>query len=96
MEIAKLKKIILKETEELIHHEGDVVMSNHYRWGNGIPQYNLNQEQLSSSINSFMSKNDGFYIIGNYFNGISVSDCIDKGKGISQRIYSKDNTPLFG
>ena len=86
MEGKKLQEIILNDIEELINHEGEVVMSNHYRWVYGIPQYNLNQDDLVSSINNYMSENEGFYIIGSYFDSLSVSDCIQKGKKISEII----------
>ena len=86
MEGKKLQEIILNDIEELINHEGEVVMSNHYRWVYGIPQYNLNQDDLVRSINNYMSENEGFYIIGSYFDGLSVSDCIQKGKKISEII----------
>ena len=82
----KLKQIILEETQDLIKHNGEVIMSNHFRWTNGIPQYNLNKEKLVLSIKNYISKNKGFHIIGNYFDGVSVSDCIKKGKKVSQFI----------
>ena len=47
---------------------------------------NLNQDDLVRSINNYMSENEGFYIIGSYFDGLSVSDCIQKGKKISEII----------
>ena len=86
MDSKKLQKIILNDLQDLVNHNGDVIMSNHYRWTRGIPQYNLNQEGLIQSINDYMSENKGFYIIGNYFDGLSVSDCINKGKVVSSYI----------
>ena len=86
MDSKKLQKIILNDLQDLVNHNGDVIMTNHYRWTRGIPQYNLNQEKLIQSINDYMSENKGFYIIGNYFDGLSVSDCINKGKVVSSYV----------
>ena len=67
----------------MINHTGNVVFLNHFKWKKGIPQYNLNQEQLVISISNFEKNNKNFHITGNYFNGISVSDCIKKAKIIA-------------
>ena len=72
--VKELECIVLKELEEMINHSGNVVFSNHFKWKKGIPQYNLNQEQLVISISNFEKNNKNFHITGNYFNGISVSD----------------------
>ncbi len=81
--VKELECIVLKELEEMINHTGNVVFSNHFKWKKGIPQYNLNQEQLVISISNFEKNNKNFHITGNYFNGISVSDCIKKAKIIA-------------
>ena len=80
MEKGKLEKIILKELEKLIGHSGKIRFKNHFRWKKGIPQYNMYQESLTNSIKLFEKKNRNFHVIGNYFDGLSVSDCVEKGK----------------
>lgn len=81
--VKELENMVLKELEEMINHKGNIVFSNHFKWKKGIPQYNLNQEQLIGSISNFEKNNKNFHITGNYFNGISVSDCIKKAKIIA-------------
>ena len=39
----------------------------------------MNFSNFSNTIKKFMKKNDGFFIIGNYINGVSVSNCIKAG-----------------
>ncbi len=75
-----LTNIVLNEFKELIRYNGDVTYINHYKWSKGIPQYHIIQSKLVSAIKSFEQSNKTFHIIGNYFNGISVSDCIKKAK----------------
>ena len=40
----------------------------------------MNQSSLINSIGDFEKSNSNFHIIGNYFNGISVSDCVKNAK----------------
>ena len=86
MEKEKLELIILKELEKLIGHSGKIQFKNHFRWTNGIPQYNMYQDNLINSIKLFEKKNRNFHIIGNYFDGLSVSDCIEKGKLVVDKL----------
>jgi oxygen-dependent protoporphyrinogen oxidase len=78
----KLKKLILEELEDLIGHKGKIVIENHYRWSNGIPQFNLDHIELLNAIEEFENNNSKFHLIGNYFNGVSVSDCIQKSRDL--------------
>ena len=86
LESEKLEGIILKEVEDLIDHQGEVLLKEHYRWKKGIPQYDMNQEDLIQKIDSFEKENPGFYVLGNYFNGVSVSDAVLKGKNLSEKL----------
>jgi len=73
-----LQKLVLDDLRKLIKCHGKLEESNFYIWKKGIPQYNLYQEEIEKSIKLFHSKNKGFHLIGNYFGGVSVSDCIKK------------------
>ena len=53
---------------------------NHFRWPEGIPSYSMTVEKLKKGIEFFEKNNKGFYIIGNYHLGVSVSDCIKNSK----------------
>ena len=75
-----LKRIVLNEFKDLIKHKGDVPYVSHYSWEKGIPQYHMVQSKLTASIKLFEKNNKNFHIIGNYFDGISVSDCVKKAK----------------
>ena len=75
-----LKRVVLDEFKDLIKYKGDIPYVSHYKWEKGIPQYHMIQGELVSGIESFEENNQNFHIIGNYFNGISVSDCVKKAK----------------
>ena len=84
--IEQLEIIILRELEQLICHQGEVTFKKHFRWKKGIPQYDMNQEKLSAAIKVFEAQNPGLYILGNFYQGISVSDCILKAKNIANKL----------
>ena len=62
-------------------------IGKNYRWKDGIPQYTMDQEELISAVRGFELKNNNFFITGNYFNGVSVSDCIQKSYEIVKKSF---------
>ncbi len=49
------------------------------KWPRAIPQYNLGYESVINAIERFHAANPGMYLSGNYYNGISVGECIKNG-----------------
>ena len=84
--IEKLEEKVLNELEQLIGHKGRLAFKKHYRWKRGIPQYDMSQEQLNSAIANFEAQNSELFILGNFYAGISVSDCILKAKNIVNKL----------
>tara|TARA_B100001287_G_scaffold85241_1_gene71196 strand:+ start:7457 stop:8779 length:1323 start_codon:yes stop_codon:yes gene_type:complete len=84
--VEELEKRVLNELEQLIGHEGNLDFKKHYRWKRGIPQYDMNQEEVNQVIKAFESQNTNLFILGNFYAGISVSDCILKAKNIASKI----------
>ena len=83
-----LQKLVLDDLRKLIKCHGKLEESNFYLWKKGIPQYNLFQEEIEKSVNQFHSKNKGFHLIGNYYGGVSVSDCIKKADDLVTNNFS--------
>ena len=75
---------VLKDIKKLISYEGKIVMKHDFLWKRGIPQYDLNHESIISKIKNFQNKNKNFHIMGNYFECISVSDCVEKAYALSK------------
>ena len=84
--VEELEKRVLNELEQLIGHKGSLDFKKHYRWKRGIPQYDMNQEELNNVIVAFEAQNPDLFILGNFYAGISVSDCILKAKNIANKI----------
>ena len=75
-----LEEEILNEIEHLLKLKSEPEFKNHYRWSKGIPSYSMSVTKLQEDIKIFEEANKGFYIIGNYHLGVSVSDCIKNSK----------------
>ena len=59
-------------------------MKHDFLWDKGIPQYGLDHDYITNEIKNFENKNKHLHIMGNYVNGISVSDCIEKASILSK------------
>ena len=75
-----LEKEILNEILPLLRLKSKPEFKNHFRWSKGIPSYSMSVTRLQKDIKIFEESNKGFYIIGNYHLGVSVSDCIKNSK----------------
>ncbi len=84
----ELKSLILKEVNELLECSADPIFTNHTVYKKGIPQYHLNHDKIEKEIKEFETNNSNFYILGNYFNGVSVSDCIKNADSLVHKLYS--------
>ena len=84
IESVKLKSLVLEELMEIMEINNEPIFSNHYKYPKGIPQYNLNHQALLDTIQDFENNNPNFHILGNYFNGVSVSDGILKADNFIQ------------
>lgn len=86
LEYDTLENLVLKEVIDLMQCTKKPSFSNHYRYKKGIPQYDLNHHKLLKAIRNYEKNNSNFHILGNYFNGISVSDCILKSDKLIQHL----------
>ena len=70
----------MNEILPLLRLKSEPEFKNHFRWSKGIPSYSMSVTKLQKDIKIFEESNKGFYIIGNYHLGVSVSDCIKNSK----------------
>jgi protoporphyrinogen oxidase len=75
-----MEKMILDELMELMQCQKAPSFKNHTSYTKGIPQYGLELDQLILEIGKFENNFPNFHILGNYFNGVSVSDCVKKSE----------------
>ena len=75
----ELIKIALDELRSILGVEGEPVFTAVKKWKKAIPQYNIGYEKVPTAIDSFKNNNPGIRLCGNYYKGISVSDCVKNG-----------------
>ena len=75
-----LERQILNEILPLLRLKSEPEFKNHFRWSKGIPSYSMSITKLQKDIKIFEESNKGFYIIGNFHLGVSVSDCVKNSK----------------
>jgi len=64
---------------------------NKKRWFNAIPSYGKEIKNIRLEIKNIEKKFKGLHIIGNYYNGVSVSSCVEIAKKKSEKIIKNGN-----
>lgn len=71
------KLLAISDNAEYVHVQ---------KWNKAIPQYEIGYGAIRSAIENFEEKNANFYIGGNFYGGVSVSDCIARAYKISELV----------
>lgn len=72
----KLLQTVLPELDALLGISGQPVFQHHKHWPRAIPQYNLNHGDFLRQIEAVENNFPGLRLLGNYRNGISLTNCL--------------------
>jgi protoporphyrinogen/coproporphyrinogen III oxidase len=86
----ELKKIVVREHQDLIGVSGEPVFFDHIYWPNSIPQYTTEYDRVLEVIQNIEKQNPGVHLIGNFRSGISLPDCIGYGLKIVDHLASRE------
>lgn len=89
MDDNELLDITKKDLASLLGVDGDPVFVKHTRWPKAIPQYEIGYGKYLDIMDAVEKENPGFYLAGNFRDGIAVGDCISNSVDLANRI-SKD------
>jgi oxygen-dependent protoporphyrinogen oxidase len=64
------------------------VFTQHTVWPRAIPQYAVGYDAVKAAAERTERENPGFYLAGNYRNGVSVGDCIASGQELARSVSS--------
>ncbi|TVQ07998.1 MAG: protoporphyrinogen oxidase, partial [Balneolaceae bacterium] len=81
-----LVRLVTSDLDDLLGLGGEPEFRKIYRWPRAIPQYNTGYGVFKGLMTRFESDNPGFHILGNFRNGISVSDCIKAAFELSENV----------
>lgn len=70
---------VQKELHELIGVKADPVFKDHVYWPHAIPKYHIGYDTILNIMTTMENEFPGLHLAGNFRNGISVPDCIQKG-----------------
>ncbi len=73
----------VKELKEAYQILGDPVFTHLYKWPKAIPQYDAAMPAVHKVANGLTQK--GAHICANWLGGVSVIDCIRKGKELAEK-----------
>ena len=76
----ELMKSAIDEINSIMGLAGEPVFSSIKRWEKAIPQYNVGYGKFLRALNTFRSAHPGIFFCSNFYNGISVSDCVKNGE----------------
>ncbi len=82
----EIEKRVQNNLERLFQIKRQPELKHFYTWKEGIPQYEIGHKNIVAEIERFEKENQGFYIEGNFKDGISVSDCIANGINLAIEI----------
>jgi oxygen-dependent protoporphyrinogen oxidase len=72
----ELKTLVLEQLGEILGVAGEPDFFHIKRWKKAIPQYRVGYEEVTESVADFEKQHSGIYFCGNFYRGISMSDCV--------------------
>lgn len=92
MESSELLKLVMGDLNSLLGVTGEPVFKEHIFWPNSIPQYEPGYDAVLDIFDQIEEKNPGFYLAGNFRNGVSVPDCILNGISLAEKLKDTNST----
>jgi oxygen-dependent protoporphyrinogen oxidase len=80
---------VLQDLRPLLGLRADPVFTNHQRWAQAIPQYELGHGDVLRAASSIESALPGFYLCGQWRHGVALGDCIAQGQEMAARVLAE-------
>jgi protoporphyrinogen/coproporphyrinogen III oxidase len=78
--------LVLTDLNELLGLHGLPQWKKRISWPRAIPQYNQEHDAFLESLAQIENNYPGWFFAGNYREGVSLSDCILRGKKMAQKM----------
>lgn len=76
----------MRDLDKLLGINDEPAFIDHAYWPRGIPQFNVGHDVFLSAVAEIESNHPGFFISGNFINGVSVPDCILSSFEMAKRV----------
>ncbi len=79
---------VMHDLRDLVGVRGEPTFVKHVFWPRAIPQYTVGYGAVKQAADAMELANPGFYLAGNFRNGVSVGDCVASGQLIAERVVA--------
>jgi len=83
-----LLDMALADLRHMLGVRGDPEFVRLIRHDRGLPQYHLGHQQRLALIGERLRLLPGLHLCGNYLDGVSVRDCIARGRKLAERLVA--------
>jgi oxygen-dependent protoporphyrinogen oxidase len=81
------EKELIKNMKSVLAVSAEIMKLHRTDYPLGIPQYEVETySQLLLELDLFEAKNQGFYFLGNFKNGVAVGDCVANAKSLTAKL----------
>lgn len=82
----ELAALVNREVRQLLGGRAAPVLVRTRCWRRGLPQPGVDHARRLGRIAAAESEQDGLFLTGNYFSGVSAAACIEQAVGTAQRV----------
>jgi oxygen-dependent protoporphyrinogen oxidase len=80
---------VLDDLRPLLGLRGQPMFTHHQRWTKAIPQYELGHGDVLRAASGIESALPGFYLCGQWRQGVSLGECITQGQEVAARVVAE-------
>lgn len=80
---------VLEDLRPLLGLRGAPMFAHHQRWSQAIPQYELGHGNVLRAAEGIESALPGFYLCGQWRQGVALGDCIAQGQEMAARVVAE-------
>ena len=81
-----MERLILEDLGTLLGVRGNPVYRHYTRYTKAIPQYEVGFGRFKDHMNELEKRAPGFFLAGNFRNGIALGDSVVAGHDVADRI----------
>ena len=85
---AEIIPLAQAELRETVGITAEPVLSQLYRWPNGMPQYILGHPERIAKIDAQVAQIENFALAGAPYRGVGIPDCIRSGEQAAEQLIS--------
>jgi protoporphyrinogen/coproporphyrinogen III oxidase len=88
-ELSAILPTVLKDLRPLLGLRADPVFTNHQRWSQAIPQYELGHGEVLRAAAGIETVLPGLYLCGQWRHGVALGECIAQGEEMAARVMAE-------